>query len=97
MIYGRDIYSLNLLISKIYAKDFISGILLTIYDLFIFICLIRGTETQQEIDVRLANAEKEIMESQEKGLFDAIIINDNFESASKAFFRLIRDWFVILS
>jgi guanylate kinase len=59
--------------------------------------LIRGTETQQEIDVRLANAEKEIMESQEKGLFDAIIINDNFESASKAFFRLIRDWFVILS
>lgn len=73
-----------------------------IYTYLLIYCLIlfyttmvhRGTETESEVDLRLKNAEIEVLASAEVGLFDSVIVNDDFEAASRAFFRLVRDWLV---
>lgn len=56
----------------------------------------RGTETEEEINLRLHNALIEVSQADEKGLFDAIIVNDDIEKATHLFFRLVRDWYPAL-
>lgn len=52
---------------------------------------LRGTETQEDIDLRVKNAEKELVLAEEEGLFDTVLVNDDFELTANAFFRLCRD------
>lgn len=43
----------------------------------------RGTETQEQVDRRLAAAKGEITALNEKGLFDYLLVNDDLEPAFK--------------
>ena len=56
-----------------------------------------GTETMEQINLRVQNAltELKVLE-EEKGLFDKVIVNDDFNEAVKAFYRLMRDWYPAL-
>ncbi len=54
---------------------------------------LRGTETQEDIQLRVKNAEKELVLAEEDGLFDTVLVNDNFELTANAFFRLCRDMY----
>lgn len=58
----------------------------------LYVHLFRGTENEEEVALRLANAVTELSQAGERGLFDAIIVNDDFDAATRSFFRLIRDW-----
>ena len=60
--------------------------------MYLYICISRGTENEEEMKLRPANAVIELSQAGERGLFDAIIVNEDFESATRSFFRLIRDW-----
>ena len=54
--------------------------------------VLRGTETNQEIDLRINNARKELEAVRmHPELFDYILINDDFSKACNNFFRLTRD------
>lgn len=52
----------------------------------------RGSETPEEIALRLRNAEIEIDAARNSDIFNATIINDDLNNATAAFFRLVRDW-----
>lgn len=53
---------------------------------------LRGTETSEEIALRIRNAKKELDTVRRcPELFDHILVNDDFDTTSKAFFRLSRD------
>lgn len=54
---------------------------------------IRGTETSEEIALRLFNAESELKEATAVGFFDEILVNDSYELTRNSFFRLLRDWY----
>lgn len=54
--------------------------------------LTRATESPEQVELRLKNAYIELEESTEEGLFDKIIVNDNFNEAVNALFRTVRDW-----
>lgn len=54
---------------------------------------LRGTETQEDIQLRVKNAEKELVLAEEDGLFDTVLVNDDFELTANAFFRLCRDMY----
>lgn len=41
----------------------------------------RGTDSEESIATRLGNAQKEIDAKDEKGLFDAVIVNDDLDTA----------------
>lgn len=41
----------------------------------------RGTEKEESIAVRMANATKEMAKTEEPGFFDLVIVNDNLEKA----------------
>lgn len=56
----------------------------------------RGTETEDDIALRLANAVKEIAASRDTELFDRILLNADFELTVNAFFRTARDWYPAL-
>jgi len=49
----------------------------------------RGTETEEKIAVRLANAGAEMAKSQEAGFFNAVIVNDELEAAYAELKRVI--------
>jgi len=57
----------------------------------------RGTETEEKIQVRLANALGELEFGQAEGNFDAIIVNDNLEKAYSDIIQQIQAWFPSLS
>jgi guanylate kinase len=54
--------------------------------------IVRGTESPEQIRLRLENARKEIQESSEPGLFDHILLNNEYKDAVNEFFRKMRDW-----
>ena len=56
----------------------------------------RGTETKEQIELRLQNAANEIAQAEDSKIFGKILINNDFEETSKAFFRLMRDWYPAL-
>jgi guanylate kinase len=56
----------------------------------------RGTETTEQIELRLRNAELEIKRAEDSKLFGKVLVNEDFEETSKAFFRLMRDWYPAL-
>lgn len=57
----------------------------------------RGTESLADVELRLANAVGEIAAAEnEKGLFESVLVNSDFEEASKAFFRRARDFYPAL-
>jgi guanylate kinase len=56
----------------------------------------RGAESAEEIALRLRNAEAELQAVDSADYFDAIIVNDDIEEASRALFRLMRDWYPAL-
>ena len=45
----------------------------------------RGTETEEKLQTRLANAQGELAYMYKKGFFDCIIVNDNLENAYAKF------------
>ena len=49
----------------------------------------RGTETEESIQTRLANANKEMAKRNVRGFFDKVIVNDNLESAYTELRRVI--------
>lgn len=55
--------------------------------------LVRGTESDEEMALRLRNAAVEVQASKEAGLFDKVIVNDDFEAASRALFNQCRFWY----
>jgi guanylate kinase len=53
---------------------------------------LRGTEKQEEVELRIANAQKELdFITQNPSFFDHVLINDDFSLTSNSFFRLSRD------
>ncbi|XP_078430003.1 guanylate kinase 1 isoform X1 [Wolffia australiana] len=67
---------------------------------FIFICppsfeelerrlRARGTETEEQIQKRLRNALAELEEGKNAGVFDHLLVNDDFESCYKSFKKLL--------
>lgn len=57
----------------------------------------RGTETTEDMELRLSNAVGEVATAEtELGLFDRILVNNDFEETSRAFFRTCRDWYPTL-
>ena len=53
------------------------------------ICIRRGSETKEQIELRLKNAAIEMKQAEEAKLFGKILTNEDFEETSKAFFRFI--------
>lgn len=54
---------------------------------------IRNTEKDVQIELRLENAVNEVAESKEPGLFDHVLVNENFTDTANEMFRLVRDWY----
>lgn len=53
----------------------------------------RDSETDEEMELRLQNAEKDLnYVANHKELFDRVLHNDDLTLASNAFFRAVRDW-----
>jgi guanylate kinase len=53
---------------------------------------LRGTESQEEVEMRIANAQKELdFVAQNPSFFDHVLVNDDFSLTSNSFFRLSRD------
>lgn len=53
---------------------------------------LRGTEKQEEVELRIANAQKELdFVVQNPSFFDHVLVNDDFSLTSNSFFRLSRD------
>jgi len=65
-------------------------------DILHFRLLERGTETDEDIRLRLANAKMEIEHARRDGFVDKIICNDDFGNATNALFRTVRDWYPAL-
>jgi guanylate kinase len=55
--------------------------------------LIRGTESPEQVELRLKNAFEELELCKKEKIFDRIIINDDLEDARNALFRAVRDWY----
>jgi len=53
----------------------------------------RGTESSEEVALRLRNAETELAEAHQCGFFDCILVNSDFQLSVNKFFRLARDWY----
>ncbi len=53
----------------------------------------RGTETEEKIQIRLKNAIKEMEFGHEAGNFDAVIINDDLETALSEIESSINQWY----
>ena len=57
----------------------------------------RGTETPEQIALRIASAEREMGESQtNRGLFDLVLVNDDYQQTVNTLFRTMRDWYPAL-
>lgn len=50
----------------------------------------RGTETEESLQKRLAQAEKEMEYSREEGVHDCVVVNDDLETA----YRELEGWVV---
>ena len=53
----------------------------------------RGTETEDKIQVRLANAKGELDYGNESGNFDAIILNEDLNVAVQSIINLLAQWY----
>lgn len=53
----------------------------------------RGTEKEEDIEKRLANARGEIDYGQEEGNFDKLLVNDNLDRASADLCATVKSWF----
>jgi len=57
----------------------------------------RGTETPEQIALRIASAEREVAESKNnRALFDLVLVNDDYQLTVNALFRTMRDWYPAL-
>jgi guanylate kinase len=52
----------------------------------------RGTESSEDIELRLRNAQIEIDEATKSTFFDFILVNNEYQLSVNKFFRLVRDW-----
>lgn len=52
----------------------------------------RGTESSEDIELRLRNAQIEIDEATKSSFFDFILVNNEYQLSVNQFFRLVRDW-----
>jgi guanylate kinase len=55
----------------------------------------RNTETNEEIDLRLLNAKKELLEYESTNFFNKTIVNYNIDESITLLFRYIKYWFII--
>eukprot|EP01038_Epipyxis_sp_PR26KG_P008801 gene8801-11883_t len=53
---------------------------------------VRGTENNEEIELRMYNANVEIMAAKQSSFFHAFLLNDDFSTSVNRLFRLVRDW-----
>ena len=53
----------------------------------------RGTETEEAVKIRTANAAREVEYGNTPGNFDAIVVNDDLEEAFQRLHTLLRDWY----
>mmetsp|Transcript_5586 Transcript_5586/g.5775 ORF Transcript_5586/g.5775 Transcript_5586/m.5775 type:complete len:294 (+) Transcript_5586:64-945(+) len=53
----------------------------------------RGTETEEKVKVRLANAKGEMDYGAVNGNFDAIVINDDLDTAVKTVIDMVSEWY----
>ena len=53
----------------------------------------RGTETEDKIQIRLKTAHEEMAFGNEPGNFDAIVINNDLETAFTEIVSLLRKWY----
>jgi len=53
----------------------------------------RGTETEEAVKIRTANAAREVEYGRTPGNFDAIVVNDDLEEAFQRLHTLLRDWY----
>lgn len=59
--------------------------------------LLRGTETPEQIQLRIASAERELAESKKDDtLFDLVVVNEDYQKTVNTFFRTMRDWYPAL-
>ena len=59
--------------------------------------LLRGTETSEQIQLRIASAERELAESKkDDNLFDLVVVNDDYPKTVNTLFRTMRDWYPLL-
>lgn len=56
----------------------------------------RGTETEEQINLRVKNAEAELQSANDTTLFDKVLVNDDFNDTVNSFFRLMRNWYPAL-
>lgn len=52
----------------------------------------RGTESSEQIELRLKNAYVELEQCEKENIFDKVIVNDDLELARNAMFRIVREW-----
>lgn len=52
----------------------------------------RGTESAEQMKLRVANAYWEVEMAGNPGLFDKLLVNDNFSDAVNEIFRTTRKW-----
>uniref|UniRef100_A0A0G4HUI0 guanylate kinase n=1 Tax=Chromera velia CCMP2878 TaxID=1169474 RepID=A0A0G4HUI0_9ALVE len=53
----------------------------------------RGTEAEEKVQTRLANAKKEIEAAHESGCFDFFLVNDNLDEAFAKLLAKLREWY----
>lgn len=53
----------------------------------------RGTETEDKIQLRLQNAAGELAVSQQPGLFDANIVNEDLDESFETLLTTLREWY----
>lgn len=53
----------------------------------------RGTETEEALERRLGNAKAEIEYGTSQGVFDAVIVNDDLETASSELKQILHQWY----
>lgn len=53
----------------------------------------RGTETEEAVRIRTANAAKEVEYGRQPGNFDAVVVNDDLDKAFLRLLDLLRQWY----
>ena len=53
----------------------------------------RGTEKEEDIQVRLANAAKELEYGRKKGNFDKVLVNDDLAKTFELLVKAIKGWY----
>jgi guanylate kinase len=53
----------------------------------------RGTETEDQLRVRLAGAHREMSYLQRQGFFDAVVVNDDFDAAYRDLLTALKQFY----